>query len=54
LDDGTTVVRNLGLLVSGMIWCIVPPIALRKAAAIGEPAVDRSASDPAHWKTAAG
>ena len=35
LDDGTTLVRNCGVLVNGMIWCVVPPTASLKAAAIG-------------------
>ena len=35
LDDGTTPVRNRGVLLNGMIWCSVPPTAVRNAAAIG-------------------
>ena len=35
LDDGTTLVRNAGVLVNGMIWCMVPPTASLKARASG-------------------
>ena len=35
LEDGTTVVRNAGVFVYGMISCTLPPIALRKIAATG-------------------
>ena len=35
LDEGTTLVRNTGVLENGMIWVMVPPNAVRNAAAIG-------------------